>query len=439
MMKYSNILLATAAIGAMVGTAVPAVAQAKASSSTASSAQAEEIRALRAQLEALTARLDAQEAAQQGAQAENAMLSAQVEAAQESAAAANEAAEKAAKVDFKPYEWAKKTKISGRMYFNISSVDAETNGVNREKQGGFQIKRFYIGVDHKFDDIFSGNVTMDIDNVADTTGKLVGKGFYVKKAYLKAKLDPAFSVALGAIDLPWIPYAEGIYGYRHLEKTTSDLFSYGTSADWGVHVSGDLADGLISYQVSAVDGAGYREPKFTKTIDLEGRVALKYKGFNAAIGGYTGKLGSDVQGAAFGDVYRTATRFNALLAYKDKIQGVPVTIGGEYFYAENWKVKNSAAEDKAEGYSVFASVVPMDKWSVFGRYDWIKPSKTLAPTKKGNYWNLGVQYSPAKIVDLALMYKRYDADNSFKGGDFSYGSFVEGKRDEFGLFGQFRF
>ncbi|MGD9470593.1 MAG: hypothetical protein AB7G24_00680 [Novosphingobium sp.] len=415
----------TVAMAVTLGWALPASAQ-----TADSAAVQQQLAEMRAQMEAMAARINTLQS-----QLDQQNATSQAAAAKADKALA--AAEKPAATP-KALAWAEDTKISGRMYYNISNVSTKYDGVKSQDQGGFQIKRFYIGVDHKFDDTFSGNVTMDIDNVANSSGKNVGKGFYVKKAYLEAKLDPALKLRLGAADTPWVPYAEGIYGYRHLEKEAVDLFGFGTSSDWGVHAMGDIADGMVSYQVSAMDGGGYRDPKFTNTVDIEGRLAFKYKGFNAGVGAYTGKLGNDVDGAT--DKYRTSTRFNALLAYKDKVGGMPVTVGGEYFTAKNWKVKTTSASDKAEGYSVFASLAPVEKWSVFGRYDWVKPNKDTDPTKKGNYFNVGVQYSPAKIVDLALMYKHYSGDNGFTGGDFTGSkTYVDGKQDEFGLFGQFRF
>ena len=420
--------IALAALAAAIAT--PQAVMAAPSDNPSQQELLQKLSEMQAQITALQAQVDQQAATQAQAQAD--------------AQAATQKADKALAASEKPnklldsMKWAADTKISGRMYFNVSNLSNKYDGVKGQDQGGFQIKRFYIGVDHKFNDTFSGNVTMDVDNVANTSGKNVGKGFYIKKAFLKAKLDKALSVSLGASDMPWIPYVEGIYGYRHIEKTTTDLFGYGTSADWGVHVGGDLADGIVSYQVSAVDGGGYRDPKFTNTVDLEGRLSVAYKGFNAAVGAYTGKLGNDTDTTT--GSYRTANRFNALLAYKDKLGGMPVTIGGEYFTAKNWKVKTTSPRDKAEGYSIFASISPVDKWSIFGRYDWLKPNKDTAPSRKANFFNAGIQYSPAKIVDLALTYKHYKGHNGFSAGDFTDSSlYADGKQDEFGLYGQFRF
>ena len=77
--------------------------------------------------------------------------------------------------------------------------------------------------------------------------------------------------------------------------------------------------------------------------------------------------------------------------------------------------------------------------SVFGRYDWVKPNKTTSPDKKDNYWNIGIQYEPVKIIDLALVYKRDRIDNgTISTGNGTIGGLVDGSYDEIGLFGQLR-
>jgi hypothetical protein len=494
---YSRLLLCAASLSTLA-IAAPAVAKPKPAHSSSAS-QAAELKALREQVEMLTARLDAQEAATlqtqsatRDVQAQAAAATAQAQVAQAAAVTTAEAVPTQVKTAMaasapkaSPAAWFNDTSISGRMYFNASNINQQLNGNKVGSTGtGFNIKRFYLGVDHKFDNIFSANLTMDVSNVVGRTGAtnfagntvaivpgsvtaanpngipstltqsdyaVVGRGFYIKKAYLQAKINPAFIIRLGSADLPWVPYVEGIYGYRHIENTIIDEFGFGTSADWGVHVLGDLANGLISYQVSVIDGGGYRNVKVTKAVDVEGRVSVAYKGFFGAVGGYTGKLGTDVQSTVAAPVFNhhTATRLDGLIGYKDKL----FTIGGEYFYAKNYNnngvvyTANSSAidpgTDKGEGYSVFGSVNFAPKFSLFGRFDHEKPRKDALPILKSDYFNVGVQYSPAKIVDLALVYKRDKID----GGSISTQNGVIGAAgttnqatyDEFGLFGQFRF
>lgn len=332
--------------------------------------------------------------------------------------------------------WWTNTKISGRMYYNISEIKHETNGStagNTNNGVGFDIKRFYVGIDHKFDKIFSANITTDFlyDKNAGATQ------IYIKKAYLDVNIDPALDVRLGSTDLPWIPFVEGLYGYRHIENTLIDRTKFGTSADWGVHFKGKLARGMVNYALAVVNGAGYKKPPMGtgnhfKSVDIEGRVSGNWRDVTVGVGGYVGKLGKDVEGAT---TYHTADRFDAVAAYHNKA----VRVGVEYFLTHNWNQVTSVASDKAEGYGAFASYQFNPKWSVFGKYEHVEPSKDLAPSLKENYYNVGVQYSPVKIVDFALVYKHDQADNgTIATSNGTIGGSNDGTYDEVGLFCQLR-
>jgi len=348
---------------------------------------------------------------------------------------------------WKTASWVNETKISGRMYFNFSNIAQKNNGVivpGTDKTTNFELKRFYLGVDHKFDDTFSANLTTDV-----TWSSGIGATLYIKKAYLQAKVDDALVIRLGANDMPWIPFVEGLYGYRHIDQTVSDRTKFGTSSDWGIHASGKVAGGLLEYAAAVVNGEGYRNPpgvggnNRSRSLDVEGRVNLNYKGFVVGVGGYTGKLGKDVKTAANlpSTAINTASRINAVVAYKSDL----FTVGGEYFRAKNWNnVTGSISPTlniKSDGWSGFASVKFMPKWSAFGRYDHVRTNKLI--NTKDDFWNVGIQYSPAKIVDLALVYKRDVAENgAVSTGNGTIGAAGVGSRgtyDEIGLFGQFRF
>lgn len=436
-----------------------------------------ELKVLKAEVAALKARLDASDDVQQQYRAQTEQAQAQASAAVAQASAAQSQAQSAQALasaqaaavpaavqtaltkqpKSKP-QWFDNTSISGRMYFNATTINQQVNRLRPlgEPNGitngtGFNVKRFYLSVDHKFDNVFSADLTADMSNAVGRTSngdfnvfttpgdaQLIGRGLYVKKAFLQAKISPALIIRVGAADLPWVPYVEGIYNYRHIENTLIDRTGFGTSADWGVHVLGDLAGGLISYQVSVVDGAGYRNVKVSKAVDVEARVSANYKGIFAGVGGYTGKLGNKLQGTID---YNTARRFDAFLGYKNK----QFTVGGEYFRTHDYNNNGvnyitTNVDDKAEGYSAFASVQFDPKFSAFGRYDWVKPRTEGGANFKDHYFNFGVQYSPAKIVDLALVYKREKAENGvISTSNGSVGGSVDGTYDEFGLFGQFRF
>jgi len=338
--------------------------------------------------------------------------------------------------------WWDSTSISGRMYYDITNISNKNNGTNASYNGfNFDIKRFYVGIDHTFNKVFSADITTDF--TYDSTAK--ASQIYIKKAYLQAKLDDAFIVRVGSADLPWIPYAEDAYGYRFVENTLVDRAKFGTSADWGVHILGKLADGIINYQVSAVSGAGYKVANVSNSLrpkhpDVEGRVGLDYMGFQLAVGGYWGDLGAQNSDK----VYHDATRFNALATYK--IDGLKV--GVEYFTASNYNLGSyvkANLSSHATGVSPFASYQFTPEWSVFGRYDYVKPYSEVGKSGFHNdYYNIGINFEPTKIVDFALVYKHdagyggsfTDQNGSIGGTAFAPGN--DGNYNEIGLFGQLR-
>jgi len=402
------VLLASAAF------ATPAVAQ---STSATAPITAEQIATLQAQIQALQTQVNQLQTAQ---------------AATATRVAAAPAAGPTPSSDVPG--WVKNTTISGKVFANVSNIDHESDGVDQSDNGTqAELKRFYLGVDHKFNDVFSANLTTDFRYNANGTSKDVL--VYVKKAFVQAKLSPAFFVRVGAADLPWVPFAEGLYGYRFVENELVDRTKFGTSSDWGVHIGGSLAGGKISYAASAINGAGYKTlSRSSNTIDLEARISANpIKNVTIGIGGYSGKLGksSDVN-----DTEHRATRLNAIAAYTDK----RVRAGVEYFQARNWNNVTSLASDKSNGWSAFGSFAFTPKVSVFGRYDWVNPTERTNDDLKENYFNVGLNYKPLKDIDVALVYKRDRAKNGFiSTSNGTIGGLDRGTYDEIGVFSQFVF
>ena len=463
-MNIRTSLLTSAALGVIIAVSAGAAAEAKTAHHQARpvSDQAAQIQALKEQVEALTQRIEADEVSRQAAQAAaySATQAAQAQAAQAQAQAqAAQAAADAQSAQIKTIPtqvntavaalpkpklgWWGDTSISGRSYMDLTSISQKQDGVKPAGSPNgvnFDIKRFYISIDHKFNDVFSADITTDFNY---DSGPAAATQLYIKKAYLQAKLSDAMIIRLGSADLPWVPFVEDTYGYRYVENVMVDRDKFGTSADWGAHVLGSVPMGgmKLSYAFSAINGGGYKKPGFiagvnrTKDMDFEGRVSLNAGPFVGAVGGYSGKLGNAVEGTP---TFHTAQRFDALVAYVDP----RIRIGGEYFKASDWsdvKQANPALTNDSEGWSAFGSFKFTPMFSVFGRYDWVKPKQDTAPTFKDNYFNVGLTYSPAKIVDFSLVYKRDKVDNgllSTQNG--TIGGVHEGTYDEIGLFTQFR-
>ena len=477
-MQFKTILLGTAALALL---AVPAAAQdapKKHHHHHTAAAGGSSIDARIDQLEAEIHDLKRQQTAQAQAAAEApAPSDQQVSAAQFEALQNQVYEQQAANTSLVKGSWWGSTKITGRFYWDISNVDAKGNVKTaggtafhtKSPQDGFNydLKRAYLMVDHNFNDTYAANLTTDA-TYDSTTG---ASQFFIKKAYLQAKYDPAFIIRLGAADLPWVPFVEGIYGYRYVENTLIDRTKFGTSADWGAHILGtfDLGGPTISYQFSALNGFGYKADPIggganrSKGVDLEGRINLSWDGFVAAVGGYDGKLGKDVQnaqvhcsttvGADYNSTCHTADRFDALLAYTSDT----FRIGAEYYSAHDFKNVTTLISDKSDGYSAFGSWKFDPQWSVFGRYDWVKPTDVrLFPTAseaRNKYYNVGISYSPIPALDFALVYKHDSMENgAFSDSEFStftcvaagnpnvaHGTCNQGTYNEIGIFGQVNF
>jgi len=313
--------------------------------------------------------------------------------------------------------WTDSTTVSGRIYADISDISSKVNGVEANSKGtsgipaangfGTDVKRFYVGIDHKFTDMFSVNVTTDFQTTSTNSGNL--DTVFIKKAYLAINVSPALNVTVGANDMPWIPYAEGIYGYRFVEKTVTDRLGYGTSSDWGVHAAGKLND-IFSYDVAMVNGNGYKDLSRAKSPNFEGRLSAKVDQWNFAVGGYTGKRAQDVPGVV---TAHTASRFNALAAYV----GDRLRLGAEYFSTNDWvsaaitdTTAAHANADKAFGLSYFGSYRVDPQYTIFAKVENAKINKkeNLTPpvfANKDSYYNFGIDYTAFKNVDFALLMK----------------------------------
>ena len=332
-----------------------------------------------------------------------------------------------ARADNAPEE---KTTVSGKAYLDFTNIRQDSDGVDSAATGtGVDVKRFYLGVTHTFDDVWSANVTSDFNYVSNDGQTQI----YIKKAYLQAKLSDAFVARLGSADLPWVPFVEDLYGYRYVENVLVDRLKFGTSADWGLHAGGKFMDGKVNYAVSVINGAGYKNPTRSKSVDVEGRIGFApIKGLTLAAGFYTGKLGKDVEASATPALH-TASRFTALAAYV----APKFRVGAEYFTADNWNQVTAAATDKSDGFSGWGAFNFTDQVSAFARYDEAKPKKDLTPGLKDQYYNVGVAYKPRKNVDIAFVYKHDKVENgTFATSNGTIGGVADGKFDEVGLWAQ---
>jgi hypothetical protein len=351
------------------------------------------------------------------------------------------------------------TTVGGVIYADFTSINTQSNGTDVDPNGlGTDVTRAYLVVNHQFDDIWSANLTTDFNfasykaastsvctpsdptqtcTVTTTTTVTTPENqLFIKKAYIQGKFNDMAVFRIGSADMPWIPYAEGVYGYRFIEKTLIDREGFGNSADWGLNLNG--SNSMLNYSISAVNGGGYKNPTRSKTIDWEGRLGLTpIDGLIIGVGFYTGDLGKDTEAneatASAGAVAKnTASRTNLLVAWKAD----GLTVGGEYFTAKNFNsgLIFSNTTDSEDGYSVYGSYdFPGTDFGLYARYDTVKPKKDTESGLKDTYYNGGFAWKANKNVTWAFGFK----SDQLK--DDSTVTPVDTKVQEFGVWAQIKY
>jgi hypothetical protein len=323
----------------------------------------------------------------------------------------------------RPLEPLAGTTFGGRVHADFTTVDDRVQGAKSAKSGsGLALKRLSLRVDHPFDDRWAIHLTTDFQ-YASATG---ANGPYIKKAYIQYAVGDAFVLRAGSSDLPWVPFAENAYGLRYVENTLVDRLKFGTSADWGVHAGGKVAGGAMEYAVAAVNGNGYRNPGRGKGVDFEGRLSYAPTAATViGVGAYSGTLGKETENTG---ALHTAARVDFIAAYASGNN----RLGVEYFQAKNWNNVVTATSDKADGWSAWGSLGLGSKGlTLFARYDDSEPGKTLDPTLRDTYYNIGIEFPAARGVKLATVYKHTDRTNDSRTVDL--------ETNEFGVWGEFRF
>ncbi len=400
------------------------------------------------------------------------------------------------------------TTIGGVAFFDFSSISqkqGQANGTSPSvapSGAGFDVKRFYLTVDHTFNDVWSADLTTDAQYASSTTlvtgttvtctagakptGTTCPTGssvasvtaattsvntggsateVMIKYLYVTAKLNDALVVHVGSYATPWIQYTDGLTGYRWVEKGMTDRLSLSdSSADWGLNASGSFANNLLSYSASVTDGGGYKNPSRTEHVDFEGRITSKPFGWlDVGVGYYNGHLGQ-VTAVNDGFPTNTASRWDGLVSFN--FRGFRLT--GEYIDATNYKTVNSVTagvfgtqdvvassltgplnRDVAKGFSVLASYAFNSSWNAFTRYDDVNLSENVLPGLKDKFYDAGINYKPLKGLDVALVYKVELVDNGAAtissadaNGSYTIGgatSATDGRFREIGLYAQLKY
>jgi hypothetical protein len=135
----------------------------------------------------------------------------------------------------------------GDYYYTLNNHDA-----TQKDMQAFDYRRIYLTADYSISDNVMARFRLESDptasNLATTTGPNNGKlSTMVKDAWFRIdKVTDGGNIIVGLQGTPEINMAEGIFGYRPLEKTIQDLHGISSSRDMGVSFNQKFSDQLTA-------------------------------------------------------------------------------------------------------------------------------------------------------------------------------------------------
>jgi hypothetical protein len=279
------------------------------------------------------------------------------------------------------------------------------------KSGGttynqFAVKRGYLTVEKELLPWFSGRITTDVNYLS-------GTGLNVRIKYLYGKFsapDMAFltkpNAEVGIVHTPWLDFEEHINYYRLQDTMFIERNGITASADYGVTLA-SLLGGLVdenyrknvnseypgrygSFQAGIYNGGGYSAGEQNRNKVLEGRITIRplpdvVPGLQLSYFGATGKGNS-----------ATNPNWTANLGFVS-FEHEYFVLTGQYFWGKG--TGSGSDENKKKGYSMFAEVKPVEKFSVIGRFDHFDPNTSASEATSGenNRYIAGVAYHIDKL------------------------------------------
>jgi len=296
----------------------------------------------------------------------------------------------------------------------LSYMSGEGSGVGGTAGDGidhnkFAIKRGYFRVTKELMPWFDAHITLDTTQESVKDSKLSDSiQVRVKYAYGKFKLpDFAFMtkpfIEAGVVHMPWLDFEEHINFYRCQDTMFVERNKAFNSADFGLTfvslLGGEMNDEYKksvnsnypgrygSMSLGIYNGSGYHASEKNDNKAIEGRLTIRplpdiVPGLQLSYFGITGKGNKD-----------TDPDWNVnlgMLSYEHEY----VSLTGQYFSGKG----NQAGDDEhdKDGYSLFAEVKPMKKFTVFGRYDKFDPN-TDADDDDNSRYIVGAAYHLDKL------------------------------------------
>jgi len=299
-----------------------------------------------------------------------------------------------------------KLKLGAKVYVDATRTIDQTNGVKTNEKKGFNLTRTYLTAKYTFNSDWMMRVTTDVVQENGLAKKKTN--VFLKYAYLQGKLlDDALVLRLGVSHNPWIDYEQGLWKHRYFSKVTTDTFKYDDSADIGLGLKGTVADGLVKYWATAVNGGGYGDLTQTNGIDYKSRLSIyPVKGLTLDFGYNTGNRATKKFGAAN---VQKQTMYQVMASYGTH----DYRLGGNYIRNKDRTVSLIRTKPvDATTYAVWGWAKIVKGFGVVGRYENEKTFKfnangvvlpnSVEQTIKR--YVVGLDYTPVKHVNFTLGY-----------------------------------
>lgn len=314
--------------------------------------------------------------------------------------------------------WLSRTTFSGTSYFRYSrEFEPGAKDAN-----AFDFDRIYFIFRSQITDRVSLRFTMEAGEKRDGAGyfDVATKHFFIEVA----KFPFASSrLAAGLADLPWVPYEEGIWGYRFQGKVFADREGYLTSTDLGFGWKVELPKKTGDFHLSVVNGEGWSKPEVGKYKDVHLRFTLTPFRSGWAKDVFFGAFGSTgaYDGIAAG---RPDERQRVILqaGYRGKF----VRLMSSYLWANDPASKMVARHPSlaalgnqlahARGFSVFGVANlgifsdKAGKWELMVRHDRLDPDRALV-NNGHQRWIIGGSYRWNQYIQTLLDYERVWVDS----------------------------
>lgn len=257
-----------------------------------------------------------------------------------------------------------------------------------QDNNAFKLKRGYLTVESRFNEIFSARYTQDItiDDEGDDAGNVELR---FKYCYLRANVpDLSFLThsyfEVGLVHRPWIDYEEHINDFRVQSEMFLERGKVINSADFGItyvtllggktdndyqqKVNNYLPGKYGSISVGIYNGAGYHALENNNNKTIEGRFTVRP--FPESLTGL--QISYNMAFGKGNDSLRTDFRMNAFfLSYETQY----LTLTAQYYFGRGNMSGTSKSDN--DGYSFFGEfVIPKTKFMLFSRYDYFHDHAT---------------------------------------------------------------